>query len=229
MRLTEYERTLTFVVGMVTSLKSLKKKRSPNRRKSPTQERGQATVDAIVQAAARVLVKDGYDRASTNRIAEAAGVSIGSLYQYFSSKEALVAELIDRHMKRMLSVLQTTAVGLPLDVTVREAVEVVIRATFAAHRVNPRLHRVLIEQVPRMGELDRVDGFDLQALMVIEGFLQAHKRELRRHDVRMAGRVAMMAVRGVTLSTLIRGPSALEDEALVAETADLVCRYLVDD
>ena len=63
-------------------------------RKKPKQERSQATVDAILVATARVLCETGYDRASTNRIALAAGVSVGSLYQYFPSKEALVAALV---------------------------------------------------------------------------------------------------------------------------------------
>jgi AcrR family transcriptional regulator len=52
-------------------------------RKTATQERSRATVDALVEATARILVKEGYDKASTNRIAEVAGVSVGSLYQYF--------------------------------------------------------------------------------------------------------------------------------------------------
>jgi AcrR family transcriptional regulator len=60
-------------------------------RKSAAQERSRATVDALVEATARILVKEGFDKASTNRIAAVAGVSIGSLYQYFPSKEALVA------------------------------------------------------------------------------------------------------------------------------------------
>ncbi len=211
----------------IAHIYGMQARRTAARRKSPTQARGQATVDAILQAAARVLVRDGYDRASTNRIADTAGVSIGSLYQYFASKEALVAELIDRHMQRMLQVLQSTAVNLPLDVTVPEAIEAVIRATFAAHRVNPRLHRVLIEQVPRIGELEQIDAFDVQGLALIEAFLLAHKKELRRPQVRLAARVAMMAVRGVTLYTLIRTPADLDDEALVAEISDLIGRYLV--
>jgi AcrR family transcriptional regulator len=59
-----------------------------NPRKLASQERSRLTVDALLEATARILVKDSYDRASTNRIADAAGVSIGSLYQYFPSKEA---------------------------------------------------------------------------------------------------------------------------------------------
>src|SRR5262249_30364756 len=57
-------------------------------RKYASQARSCATVDALVEATARILVREGFDRASTNRIAEVAGVSIGSLYQYFPSKEA---------------------------------------------------------------------------------------------------------------------------------------------
>jgi len=60
-------------------------------RKKPRQERSVATVEVILDATARVLCSTGYDRASTNRIAMSAGVSVGSLYQYFPSKEALVA------------------------------------------------------------------------------------------------------------------------------------------
>ena len=72
-----------------------------NPRKSASQERSRATVDALLEATARVLLKEGYDRASINRIAEVAGVSIGSLYQYFPSKEALVAAVIDRHTREI--------------------------------------------------------------------------------------------------------------------------------
>jgi AcrR family transcriptional regulator len=77
-----------------------KKTRKPAKR-FPKQERARATVDAILEGAARVLVREGYDRASTNRIAEVAGVNIGSLYQYFPNKDALVASLIDRHLEKV--------------------------------------------------------------------------------------------------------------------------------
>jgi AcrR family transcriptional regulator len=66
-------------------------------RKVASQERARATVHALVDATARILVKEGFDKASTNRIAEVAGVSVGSLYQYYPGKEALVAAVIDRH------------------------------------------------------------------------------------------------------------------------------------
>src|SRR5215831_2912861 len=94
-------------------------------RKMAAQERSRATVDALLSATARVLVRDGYDHASTNKIAEAAGVSIGSLYQYFPSKEALVAAVIDRHMGEMMAVVRASLIrvaGLPLPEAARELV-----------------------------------------------------------------------------------------------------------
>src|SRR3954466_5834980 len=84
-----------------------------NPRRRPRQARAQATVEAIVRATARVLVEEGYDRASTNRIAQAAGVSIGSLYQYFPSKEALVAALVESHVERMRDSLSQTLAAEP--------------------------------------------------------------------------------------------------------------------
>src|SRR5690242_21861949 len=77
-----------------------------NPRKEACQERSRATVDALVQATARILVKEGFDKASTNRIAQVAGVSVGSLYQYFPSKEALVAAVIERHQQALMQTVR---------------------------------------------------------------------------------------------------------------------------
>src|SRR5262245_45140993 len=113
-------------------------------RKKPKQNRSQATVEAILTATARILVRDGFDRASTNRIAMEAGVSIGSLYQYFPSKEALVAALAERHcdeMKEIIMGAMQRIWSLPVAEAVREMVTVMVRT----HAVDPKLHRILIE------------------------------------------------------------------------------------
>src|SRR3984885_9989466 len=76
-------------------------------RKSASQQRSQITVNALLEATARILVREGFDKASTNRIAEVAGVSVGSLYQYFPSKEAIVAALIDLHNSQVMRAVQS--------------------------------------------------------------------------------------------------------------------------
>ena len=118
-------------------------------RKQPTQERSRATVDAILQATAHLLVRDGYAKLTTNRVAERAGVNIASLYQYFPSKEALVAELQRRHVEEARAesreVLRAHR-GKSLKATLRA----VVAAGIAAHAVDPALHRVFEEEMPRL-------------------------------------------------------------------------------
>jgi AcrR family transcriptional regulator len=75
-------------------------------RKLPTQDRSKETVEAILQATALVLKREGYDRASTRRVAEVAGVSVGSLYQYFPNKESLVVALYNRHLRELISMFE---------------------------------------------------------------------------------------------------------------------------
>src|SRR5262249_12927282 len=70
-------------------------------RNRPRQQRSQATVDAILGAAAQVLVKHGYDRANTGLIAETAGVSIGSVYQYYPNKEAVFSALLEQELEAL--------------------------------------------------------------------------------------------------------------------------------
>src|SRR5262249_7474993 len=84
----------------------LARKKRTDLRKLPVQERSRVTVEALLEATARILVKEGFDAASTNRIAAVAGVSVGSLYQYFPSKESLVAALIDRHNQQIMQAVQ---------------------------------------------------------------------------------------------------------------------------
>ena len=94
-------------------------------RKHASQQRSRATVDALVEATARILVKEGFDKASTNRIADKAGVSIGSLYQYFPGKEALVAAVGERHRRELMDTVRAALAeveALPVAAAVRKIV-----------------------------------------------------------------------------------------------------------
>ncbi len=71
-------------------------------RKTPSQTRAMRTVDTLFEAATRILASEGEAGFTTNRIAERAGFSIGTLYQYFPSKEAIVVALVRRHRDRVL-------------------------------------------------------------------------------------------------------------------------------
>jgi AcrR family transcriptional regulator len=196
---------------------------SPRRR--PRQARAQATVEAIVKATAHVLVAEGYDRASTNRIAHAAGVSIGSLYQYFPSKEALVAALVESHVERMCAALtQTLTEETPNDLASRA--RVLVRGMMAAYTVDPELHHVLCQEVPKVGELQRVYGFEQHLAEVCRGHLFSDCPCVRLTDVDRAVFLLVNAVPGVIRASLQANPGTMGNEGLVEDLTDMIVRYL---
>ena len=199
-----------------------------NPRKSASQERSRATVDALLEATTRILIKEGYDRASTNRIAEVAGVSIGSLYQYFPSKEALVAAVIDRHTQEIAEVTRNAlvkAAARPIEDAAREFVS----AAIDGHRVNPKLHGVLAEQIPRVGKLENIEANVRQGYALVRGYLEAHRDEIDVADLDLAAFVLVTVVEALTHAAVLRRPDILTGEKarqFVDDVTRLVVRYL---
>jgi len=173
-------------------------------------------------------MKEGYDRASTNRIAEVAGVSIGSLYQYFPSKEALVAAVIDRHTQQVSQITRNALAKVaarPIEVAAREFVSVAIDA----HRVNPKLHGVLSEQIPRVGRLENIEATQREAYALVRGYLEAHRDEIDVADPDLAAFVVVTVVEALTHAAVLRRPDILTDEKarlFVDDVTRLLVRYL---
>ncbi|WBU53029.1 TetR/AcrR family transcriptional regulator [Paracoccus sp. SCSIO 75233] len=107
-------------------------------RKHPRQQRSRATCEAILEAAARILETGGAGSLTTNLVAERAGVSIGSLYQYFPNKEAILAGLI-RNMRREMLADFRAAAKLASGEELKEAVAILTRASIAHHLRRPTL------------------------------------------------------------------------------------------
>jgi AcrR family transcriptional regulator len=199
-----------------------------NPRKHASQERSRATVDALIEATARILVREGFERASTNRIAQAAGVSVGSLYQYYPCKEALVAAVIDRHNQDLMKVVHDVLAEIadqPIAVGTRKLVDAAIQA----HRVDPKLHRVLSEQIPRTGKLEDVEAFSRETYGLFRAYLQDHRDEIRAIDLDLAAYVCVTSIEALTHTAVLHRPELLSDEGaetLVDEATRLVLRYL---
>lgn len=196
-------------------------------RKEPKQARARATIEAILAAAAQILVQDGLEAATTNSIAQRAGVSIGSLYQYFPSKEAVIFALVERHVQKMQRQLEEVIAQhgeLPLE----EIVPTYVKAMLAAHRVEPRLHRVFSEQLPKLAGRDALIRWSEEAERVIRGVLHEHRVRLRPRDLEMAAFLLLHAVEAITHASVIFRPRYLEREALAEEISELILRYLLE-
>jgi AcrR family transcriptional regulator len=193
-------------------------------RKKAVQERSKATVDVILRATARILVKHGYDHASTNRIAAAAGVSVGSLYQYFPSKEALVAALLDEHMNELGAVLRAEFPRL-LTASIGEAAERAVRLMVTAHSVDPKLHKVLVEQVPRVAGMERISDVEREMTGLVRVFLEAHRSEIIVTDLELSSFIVVGIVESLTHAAVLTRPEVL-GEAFIREVAAVIVRYL---
>lgn len=151
-------------------------------RKKPSQSRSQATVDVILDAAARIFVETGFDAATTNAIAERAGVSIGSLYQYFPNKLALLAALKERHIVEILGAMRSVIEGAR-DRSLDEGLGAIIEGCVGHFAVHGRLVRLFQEELPQhaMGERGEAAFEDCMAMM--RDFFVRHRAAIRVENI----------------------------------------------
>jgi AcrR family transcriptional regulator len=194
-------------------------------RKAPRQSRSQATVTAILDATARILVERGFAAASTNAVAERAGVSVGSLYQYFPNKEALVSALRARHGEQMMAVIQR-ALTKAMDATVADALAGLIEATVEAHGVDADLHRVLEEHLGSMA----VDALHDEYTDVMEdrivALLARHRDEITAPDLKLAAFMLMHAAHGLIHAVVRRRPKGVSLKNATQEIVAMMTAYL---
>jgi AcrR family transcriptional regulator len=194
-------------------------------RKSPQQDRAKITVDAILVATAQILTQEGYDKASTNRIADRAGVSIGSLYQYFANKDALMVALIDQHEAEMVAMVESKLTNLndaPIAVVLRE----IVSACIAAHAVNPKLHQVLAEQVPRRGQLKPSSPAEDRITELLRAFLDRHQHQIHPQNLDLTVFILGCTVESLIHTAMMQQPQLLQNNQLEQEITALLLSYL---
>ncbi|ODU16390.1 MAG: TetR family transcriptional regulator [Variovorax sp. 67-131] len=193
-------------------------------RKAPRQQRSRATVDVIVEAAARVLGRRGWARFTTNEIAAVAGVSVGSLYQYFPNKLAIAEAIRQRHLDEVLRVLSAAdeqSETLALEQRVGRFIDGVI----AAHSIDQALHHVLVDEVP-LGARSSYVAFEAEYQRRYRGLLAAADERSDDDGAVMAARMLSSAVEGVVHSAA--GRNELGSAALRTELVRLILAYLRD-
>jgi len=193
-------------------------------RKHATQSRSRASVSAILEASSQVLAEDGYSAFNTNVVARRAGVSVGTLYQYFPNKESLLAAVQQKHLDEIASALER-AFSFP-ELSLSAAVERMIEAVIAVHNINPGLHTVLREEAVRLdakGNEDQVYGlldFRLRELF------EAHRAEIKVRDLSLAAFVVVSIVEGTLHAALRRHPETIKSGSLARELVKAVLGYL---
>jgi AcrR family transcriptional regulator len=191
-------------------------------RKSPTQARAAHTVDAIVEAATQILQSDGEDRLTTNRIAERAGVSIGSLYQYFADKEAIVEAIAERERDRIVGVVVKSLSDVnreDFEKVMREVIRALIGA-FARRRRARRI--VLMTMLRRWQNAPERHGTDEVARFLVNAAASANPPG-GRPMTPVAAFVVTRALMGAIRSAVLENSPFLETQ----EFEDELVRFCV--
>jgi AcrR family transcriptional regulator len=194
----------------------------PSMRKEPRQVRSRVTVDAIIRAGARVLGDRGLDGFTTNEAAAVAGVSIGSLYQYFPDKLSLIDAIRRRHLDDVLAVMRETGQG---NRPFAQLVEGLVDGMIAVHSIQPALHRVLLDEAPRYDGSRSIHGlFESEYMDRYKAIITASRNRNGRAAVEIAAQVLSSAVEGVIHNAARRG--TLTSPELRQGLVHLICSYL---
>jgi AcrR family transcriptional regulator len=188
-------------------------------RKLPRQQRARATCEAILQAAAHIIGREGLAGFNTNAVAERAGVSIGSLYQYFPNKDSLMAALIERQQESQLATLHAAAASIGSDSSLDAAVRALVRAAMKHHR-DDDLYASAIDHEETRLPLDHILSAYLQRGGAIVATLLEQRDEFAESvDLQLAARTLPALVRAITDAWVNLTPPQLdvaEQEAIRA-------------
>lgn len=203
-------------------------RRSLRARKQPRQARSRETVEALLEAAAQVFERHGYAAGTTNRIAARAGVSIGSLYQYFPNKDALLLALVEHHVDEGAARFAPLLAGLAGDPPppLRDALRDLVETMVALHAERPALHRVLFEEAPRPPALRRrLDALADGAAAAIAAYLRVAP-DVHAPDPELAARLVVQTVESITHTLAIHPRADRTPEQWTAATVDLLAAWM---
>ena len=190
-------------------------------RRTPRQVRAELTRERILTAAAHIFAEHGYAAGTTNRIAERARISIGSLYQYFPNKDAILAKLMVRHIDRGP---WTPPAHLDLPALVRA----MVRDAIDSHDDDPRLLRIMIEEASFSRELlDAIDRHDQTRTEQVRDLLDRHP-EVGVRDLQTATELIIFTVE-MNVHRAAAYPGRTPVEILENELVAMVTSYLRGD
>lgn len=179
-------------------------------------------VNSILEASARILKERGYEGMSTNAVAECAGVSVGSLYQYFPNKVALLAAMHAHHadqMEKSIKGVLTTAAG-----DMRSSITNLVRAVMAAHEVDPELHRLLEKERPFFEENAERLGTDVHR-HVCE-FLTRHSDSAKPFNLGLVAWVTMRMTESLVHAAILEPPSDQHSKDVEKAIVDAIYSFL---
>ena len=193
-------------------------------KKVPTQGRSRQMVDALIEATARTIADRGWQATTTNHIAARAGVSVGSLYQYFEGREDLLAALMQRERTRILARLDEAMPGL-IEAAPRVAIRRLLEIAFEEGSRDEAIFEAISSDLQALGAAEFADvlgGYMLDALRLVLSQRYADFKPIDAPTVAfmIANGTVMVITRFFTLR-----PKGVTTENLLDELTDLYAGY----
>lgn len=200
----------------------------PQPRRIPRQSRSRALVEAILEATARVLTERGYAGTNTNLVAERAGVSVGSVYQYFPNKDSLLTALHERHAQQMQAAMEA-ALATTTPLSLRDKLAAIMHAWMAAHQVAPQLHRVLEQEFPFFDAPKDQSAADQGIWLRVRQLLDEHRHEIVLEDHELATWMLLQTMESLIHAAVIPPgaprPAAEVEQAIVGMLSSYLCGF----
>jgi AcrR family transcriptional regulator len=193
-------------------------------RRRPKQRRARQTVEAVLDAVVRLLKRDGSKAITTNRIAEVAGVSIGSVYQYFPDKRAIFTALHQRHIDQIDRMVQTKLVEHAAS-SIEELVRAMVEAMVEAHAIDPELYELLMTEVPHRADGTRDFSVRLHGAFLLAISSRAHELKKRR-DLDKVVFVVTHMVEALSHGAVLRRPAGMSLKDAKEEVVRAILAYL---
>lgn len=196
-----------------------------DRRKSPKQPRAVGTVEAITEATKQIIMKEGYKNATTNRIAEVAGVSVGSLYQYFPNKRAIIKSLIEETVVMAAGKVRTSLRQL-MEVPLEPALRQIMSLLVATYKENDFILFRILDQIPELKDFTRNLSVEVHTHSTNLAFLEQHQSEIVVSDLP----TALLLIERATIHNiecfLSQNRTNITEEQFIDEITQMAVKYL---
>lgn len=197
-------------------------------KKEPRQARSKASVQAMVQACARILERRGYAGLSTNAIAEVAGVSIGSVYEYFPGKDAIVARLVQDMVSEVRAMLEGRLALTDSRNDLNSAMRYFLGAIYRLMRKHRELLRVLVFQVPYLHQLPATRQLEIELQQVLMAGLDYTREQYALNAQPHTLYLMTTSVAGTLMHLVLVAPPAMEPEGILDALAEKMTAWLVE-
>lgn len=199
-------------------------------KRQPKSEKAKETKAAILAAAAHILLKDGFEKLNTNHVAEKAGVSVGSLYQYYSNKEEmfddLLMGLLEKREARLRAAMDLTMITEPTEKTLEKVIDALLESDENDTRLEFYLVPLMFRANNEKRLLQRAQRMEEFTRPLIKAFLAVKNPRLLKRDMDVMTFVLIQALRGVVLGQSLPQARGLTKKKIKEELLLLLRSYL---